>query len=123
MQNYTVLFEEVNHYEFSIESESFDTLSDDFSYAADSCQLDFGKGYPVHSSITEVECEETGVREKWFPAYVDLERFVEQFKSYVRNDAEAADPEYILEALQQAGCTDQDIKSLGFEDIVLKQDA
>lgn len=41
------------------------------------------------------------------------ERVMDMFRSYVSNDAEAAELDYVQEALTQAGCSKEDAKMLG----------
>ena len=41
------------------------------------------------------------------------ERVMDMFRSYVSNDAEAAELDYVQEALTQAGCCKEDAKKLG----------
>lgn len=41
------------------------------------------------------------------------ERVMDMFRSYVSNDAEAAELYYVQEALTQAGCSKEDAKMLG----------
>ena len=41
------------------------------------------------------------------------ERLKDMFRSYVSNDAEAAEPDYVREALMQAGCSEEEAQELG----------
>lgn len=48
------------------------------------------------------------------PEKKKLEHLRSAFESYVWNDYHASDAEYISEALSCAGCSDEDIRELGF---------
>ena len=117
MSNFIVTFEEVIQHEFEIEAESFHKVGDEFEYLANESQLNFTKGYPVHSAITSVKRYGSESTEKWSFSFADLERITQIFRSYVANDAGAACEEYIYQALQQAGCTDEDIHELGLAEL------
>lgn len=41
------------------------------------------------------------------------ERLKDMLRSYVSNDAEAAEPDYVREALSQAGCSEEEAQELG----------
>ena len=48
---------------------------------------------------------------------MDKERVIEILVSYIDNDLESADPEYVRETLQdRCGCSDDELKELGIYD-------
>lgn len=49
------------------------------------------------------------------PHAVSREKAISMFRSYVNNDAEAADLDYVRETLEQVGCTKTDAKEIGLD--------
>ena len=122
LKDYTATYEEVVQHEFRFRATSFDAVHDEFENAADNSELDFTDGYLVHSTIVKVVCDEDNIEEHWDMSFGDmenhivfLERLAESFKCYVANDEQAAaETDYIYHALCSAGCSEEDIRWLGF---------
>lgn len=49
---------------------------------------------------------------------VSKERVIAILRDYISNDAEAADPDYVAEALEQAGVTRTEATELGLTDFI-----